>query len=115
METDYLTLFLKYIRVERQYSEETAAAYREDIQAFNDFLTANGGAKAYTEVDRLDVNVYLSHLYDRHLTRNSIARKVSSLRSFYTSNSKNTRRAYPVFSIKRSWTYYFKPSMRMIA
>ena len=46
METDYLTLFLKYIRVERQYSEETAAAYREDIQAFNDFLTANGGAKA---------------------------------------------------------------------
>lgn len=89
METDYLTLFLKYIRVERQYSEETAAAYREDIQAFNDFLTANGGAKAYTEVDRLDVNVYLSHLYDRHLTRNSIARKVSSLRSFYNFLVKN--------------------------
>ena len=89
LETDYLALFLKYVRVERQYSEETAAAYREDIQAFNDFLTANGGAKAYTEVDRLDVNVYLSHLYDRHLTRNSIARKVSSLRSFYNFLVKN--------------------------
>ena len=41
---------LKYIRVERRYSEETAAAYQEDIQAFNDFLTANGGAKAYTRM-----------------------------------------------------------------
>ncbi|MFB9769485.1 tyrosine recombinase XerC [Lactiplantibacillus modestisalitolerans] len=89
METDYLALFLKYVQVERQYSAETAAAYREDIQAFNDFLTANGGAKAYTEVDHLDVNVYLSHLYDRHLTRNSIARKVSSLRSFYNFLVKN--------------------------
>ena len=84
-----LDLFLKYIRVERQYSEETAEAYQEDIQAFHDFLAANGGAKAYTEVDHLDVNVYLSSLYDRHLTRNSIARKVSSLRSFYNFLVKN--------------------------
>lgn len=84
-----LDLFLKYIRVERQYSEETAEAYHEDIQAFRDFLAANGGAKAYTKVDHLDVNVYLSSLYDRHLTRNSIARKVSSLRSFYNFLVKN--------------------------
>lgn len=84
-----LDLFLKYIRVERQYSEETAEAYHEDIQAFHDFLAANGGAKAYTKVDHLDVNVYLSSLYDRHLTRNSIARKVSSLRSFYNFLVKN--------------------------
>jgi len=84
-----LDLFLKYIRVERQYSEETAEAYQEDIQAFHDFLAANGGVKAYTEVDHLDVNVYLSSLYDRHLTRNSIARKVSSLRSFYNFLVKN--------------------------
>lgn len=84
-----LDLFLKYIRVERQYSEETAEAYQEDIQAFHDFLAANGGAKAYTKVDHLDVNVYLSSLYDRHLTRNSIARKVSSLRSFYNFLVKN--------------------------
>jgi len=89
MEAQYLDLFLKYIRVERQYSEETAAAYREDIQAFTDFLTTNGGAKAYAAVDHLDVNVYLSALYDRHLTRSSIARKVSSLRSFYNFLVKN--------------------------
>lgn len=89
MEAAYLDLFLKYIRVERQYSEETAAAYREDIQAFTDFLTENGGSKAYAAVDHLDVNVYLSSLYDRHLTRNSIARKVSSLRSFYNFLVKN--------------------------
>lgn len=69
--------------VERHYSAETKKAYQEDIDDFVNFLKANGGFKDFAHVDHLDVSTYLTELSNRKLSRASVARKMSSLRSFY--------------------------------
>lgn len=74
--------FLVYLTAERQYSDKTAAAYQQDIEQFEFFLSETGNAQL-TEVETSDVRIYLSHLYDQHYERTSISRKISSLRSFY--------------------------------
>ncbi|KRO18261.1 tyrosine recombinase XerC [Lacticaseibacillus saniviri] len=79
-----VTEFLQYLLVERQYSKQTQLAYSEDIKDFVDFLKANGGFTRFQAVDQLDVQTYLTQLNDRGLARTSVARHVSSLRSFYT-------------------------------
>ncbi len=76
--------FMTYLSGERQYSPETVKAYREDIDEFTQFLTDNGGVKPWTAIDQLDVEVYLSDLYDHHYARTTIARKLSTLRSLYS-------------------------------
>jgi integrase/recombinase XerC len=76
--------FITYLQGERQYSPETVKAYQEDLTEFSQFLRDNGGAKPWTQIDQLDVEVYLSDLYDHHYARTTIARKLSTLRSFYS-------------------------------
>ncbi|MBF8807859.1 MAG: tyrosine recombinase XerC [Enterococcus lacertideformus] len=74
--------FLRYLIVERGYSEKTREAYQEDIVNFKEFL-AESGDDDLLKVSHLDVRVYLSHLTDKRYSRNSISRKIASLRSFY--------------------------------
>lgn len=81
-------MFLTYLIVERGYSEKTRIAYEEDILNFFDFLKNSGDAD-YLTVDHLDIRTYLSFLYDKKYSRNSISRKIASLRSFYQFLLKN--------------------------
>ncbi|CUS26243.1 Site-specific tyrosine recombinase XerC [Paucilactobacillus oligofermentans DSM 15707 = LMG 22743] len=82
-------LFLQYLKVERQYSSDTIVAYQEDMQDFSQFLTDNGGMKKWIAIDKLDVQVYLSYLNDQHYARNTISRRISSLRSFFNFLTRN--------------------------
>ena len=81
-------MFLTYLIVERGYSDKTRIAYEEDILNFFDFLKNSGDAD-YLTVDHLDIRTYLSFLYDKKYSRNSISRKIASLRSFYQFLLKN--------------------------
>lgn len=86
MDTATLTgLFLDYLRVERQYSEDTQKAYQSDITEFVGFLTDSGDSKQVdlTTIDQYDARVFLSMLYEKGDVSRTIARKVSSLRAFY--------------------------------
>lgn len=86
MDTATLTgLFLDYLRVERQYSEDTQKAYQSDITEFVAFLTNSGDGKPVdlTTIDQYDARVFLSMLYEKGDVSRTIARKVSSLRAFY--------------------------------
>ncbi|WP_156660414.1 tyrosine recombinase XerC [Secundilactobacillus odoratitofui] len=76
-------LFITYLESERQYSVDTVTAYREDLAAFQQFLSTTDSQDDLLKVTKLDVQVYLSQLYDEHKARTTIARKISSLRSFY--------------------------------
>lgn len=79
-EKNWPELFARYLIVERGYSEKQKA-YQEDIQHFS-FLKTSGNDN-YLTVEHLDVRAYLSELYDQEYSRNSISRKIASLRSFY--------------------------------
>lgn len=79
---DHLNDFLRYLIIERQYSLKTKKAYQDDILDFFEFLKETGEAD-YLSVNVQDIRIYLSFLHDKAYSRNSISRKISSLRSFY--------------------------------
>lgn len=81
-------VFLRYLITERHYSELTKKAYEEDITEFSDFLAATGDTQ-YEKVTLQDVRIFLGELSQRELSRNTISRKISSLRAFYQFLLKN--------------------------
>ena len=74
--------FFRYLIVERGYSDKTKSAYQEDMEDFFRFLKESGN-EDFLAIDHRDVRVYLSFLNERNYSRNSISRKMASLRSFY--------------------------------
>lgn len=82
LEQTWKDKFLRYLIVERGYSEKTREAYEEDLTNFERFLTESG-EDDLLKINHLDVRVYLSYLTDEIYSRNSISRKIASLRSFY--------------------------------
>jgi len=82
MDQDWFGRFCRYLTVERGYSEKTTAAYTEDFLQFQVFLQEIACVD-YTKVDYRDVRLYLSRLSEHGYSRNSIGRKIASLRSFY--------------------------------
>ena len=78
---DDLKRFLDYILKQKNYSPNTAKNYEIDILEFNDYLNKEG--INYLDLDYDFIKGYLMEFYNRKLSRNSVARKLSSLRSFY--------------------------------
>ncbi len=73
--------FLDYLKIEKNYSLYTSKNYKIDINEFKDYLKKEN--MNYLKVDYDFIKGYLMELYNRNLSRNSVARKLSSLRSFY--------------------------------
>ena len=77
----YVTSFLDYLSNERQSSQYTIIAYEKDIRDFMVHLQLQG-----IENESVDLGVaegYLFNLLKQNITRRSIARKISSLRSYF--------------------------------
>lgn len=85
---DWPVLFKEYLLTQRGYSLRTVTAYQEDLKDYLNFLAVNGGG-SYLNVEPIDVRSYLGALYDHHYARNTVSRKISSLRSFYQFLLKN--------------------------
>ena len=73
----YIEEFLKYLKIIRKHSEYTITNYQKDLIELYNF---NNNLLGISEQDRDD---YLEYLYKKNLNRNSISRKLSSIRSFY--------------------------------
>ena len=73
--------FLDYVKKQKNYSDNTVDNYRRDILEFKEYLDSE--SFNYLEVDYDFIKGYLMKLYDRKLSRASVSRKLSSLRSFY--------------------------------
>lgn len=76
-----LLSFLNYIIKQKNYSINTFKNYEIDILEFKEYIDKK--SISYLEVDYDLIKGYLMELYNRKLSRNSVARKLSSLRSFY--------------------------------
>ncbi|HYU25409.1 MAG TPA: tyrosine recombinase XerC [Thermoanaerobaculia bacterium] len=80
--------FLDYLTYERNVSGNTVTAYRNDLESFtgflcNDYFTMARDQLDLRRVDHLAVRAYLAHLARRKLSRSSIARHLSAMRSFF--------------------------------
>lgn len=73
----YVDEFIKYLRVIKKHSEYTINNYCKDLVELYDF---KNDILSFSESDR---DAYLECLYARGLSRNSISRKLSSIRTFF--------------------------------
>jgi integrase/recombinase XerC len=75
--------FLNALRARRNFSAHTHRAYAADLAEFEAFWTANKHGEPGT-LCRQHVRAYLAHVQDpaKKLSRNSVLRKISCLRSF---------------------------------
>jgi integrase/recombinase XerC len=79
---DLIQSFTEYLQIERNYSTYTIVYYNQDIEDFIEFLRQQSIDKI-TMTTYADVRLYLTELYKQKLARKSVARKISSLRSFF--------------------------------
>jgi integrase/recombinase XerC len=80
--------FLDYLTYERNVSQNTVDSYRDDLESFVRFLTEHYQNTTrptldLSAVDPLAIRSYLGHLVHRKLSRTSMARHLSALRSFF--------------------------------
>ena len=73
--------FKKYLKYQKNYSDYTISNYIKDITEYNSFLVGN--KFKYNNVDYDDCIKYLNFLNDKKLSKSTVSRKLSSLRTFY--------------------------------
>lgn len=73
--------FLLYIKTRFGFSKNTERAYRKDISEFLDFLTSIG-IDDPKNLDSIVLRKYLAFVSQKNLAKNTIIRKISSVRSF---------------------------------
>ena len=79
-----LRAFLEYLRLNRNASAHTVAAYESDVTQLLDFAARHLG-KPNLEAGELDldtIRAFMADLHRRGQTRTSVARKLSALRAF---------------------------------
>ncbi|CCV63848.1 predicted integrase [Alteracholeplasma palmae J233] len=84
MKSNIIEVFKQYLEVEKNYSEHTIISYIDDIKYFENFIINEELAENLLGVrrERLARN-YISFLDEKGFEKTSIARKISSLRTFY--------------------------------
>jgi integrase/recombinase XerD len=76
--------FLDFLAVEQGYSENTIAAYRNDLSQFVRFLAGMDPPTAsWAEVGKDNIVNYILHLKDREYASSTVARKVAAIKSFF--------------------------------
>lgn len=78
----YMDQFIEYLQIEKNASPYTVQYYRSDLETFEAFMQREG-INDLREVSYREVRIFLTELYDAALSRRSVSRKISSLRSFY--------------------------------
>lgn len=77
--SDLITEFLRYLLIDKGYSENTIESYKRDLDKFLEY-------NKNTSIDNIsneDLKKYIKYLNDNGLNEKSIARNISSLKSFY--------------------------------
>jgi integrase/recombinase XerC len=78
--------FLLHMEKERDVSPHTLKAYRRDLDELLEYLGAYYGEREWTwqGIDRLAIRGFLAHLTRKKLSKRTISRALSAVRSFYT-------------------------------
>ncbi|WP_284139940.1 tyrosine recombinase XerC [Virgibacillus sp. LDC-1] len=74
--------FMEYLQIEKNASPYTVKYYQNDLETFFLFMEQEGLTEL-AEIDYRVVRLFLTTLYSRKLSRRSVSRNISSLRSFY--------------------------------
>lgn len=75
--------YIHFIQVERQLSVNTLASYRRDLESYVHFLKEVEGMSDFSVVERTTILRHLEQLRAQGKTSRTIARHISSIRSFH--------------------------------
>jgi tyrosine recombinase XerC len=83
---DHLREFLEYLRLNRNASDHTVAAYESDVSQLLGYASAHLN-KRRTDIEPSDIDLsviraFMGELYRQGQSRSSVARKLSALRTF---------------------------------
>lgn len=78
----YIDKFVNYLDIEKNYSNYTIKNYKTDLSEFGDFLNSRGG-KDIKGIDYFLLRKFLSQLSQKELSKKTISRKISTLKSFF--------------------------------
>ncbi|MEE3807187.1 MULTISPECIES: site-specific tyrosine recombinase XerD [Lysinibacillus] len=75
--------YIHFIQVERQLSVNTLASYRRDLESYVHFLQEAEGMADFSRVERTTILRHLEQLRAQGKTSRTVARHISSIRSFH--------------------------------
>lgn len=73
--------YFYYLKNEKNYSKHTITAYQKDLLLFQKYLNQMG--LRITDFQYQDARGFLVYLYDLGLSKTSVSRHISAIRSFY--------------------------------
>jgi len=79
---DYLDQFIQFLRSEKYYSPHTCSNYRRDLKLFQAYL-AGRAIDAWERVAFTDVSAFAAQRHRQGRKSRTIARELSSIRSFF--------------------------------
>lgn len=83
---DLVNDFLLYLTAEKGYALNTVAAYERDLYQLEQYLREEGEEAVLDDVRQMDyllLRRYVAYLSGKHLSKNTINRKLASLRGFF--------------------------------
>lgn len=75
----YINSFLNYLKVEKNYSDNTIEGYHKDLLDYKEYLNK----KNIKDTDYKFIRNYLSYMFLKKYEKKTISRHISTLRSFY--------------------------------
>ncbi len=75
----YIEKFVRYLEIEKNYSQHTIINYKLDLQGFNKFIAGT----ALEKIDYLNLRKYLAVLKEKNFGNRTVGRRLSTLRSFF--------------------------------
>jgi tyrosine recombinase XerC len=79
--------YLSYLSIERNYSKHTITSYRNDLSQLLEFVAEEHNTTPedvdLQNLNRLTIRLWMGKLSEDGISRNSIARKVAAVRSFF--------------------------------
>lgn len=78
-----LDKFLEHLELEKRYSPHTITSYRKDLEDFYRFYLKTESSEDISKADKKIIRNFIVELSENNISKRSINRKLSSLRSFY--------------------------------
>ncbi len=78
-----ISLFIKYIKFEKRYSEHTLSAYQRDLHQFFLFVLNTYDIKKAENIKHVHIRAWIVSLIQDKVATKSINRKLSCLKSFF--------------------------------
>ncbi len=95
----YIDKYLDYLTYQRHYSELTISNYEEDLLLFKKYVEDN--KVSFLDIDYAFIRKFYNYLDSCKYSKNTISRRISSIRSFYKYLAREEYVSYNPFSLTK--------------